>query len=283
MSSVQLEEILEGVRSGKIVPYLGPGVLADVTNARDGRPIPAEDEALILALNGGMPLHWKLMEEFPRAAMHLELKKGRKFLESFLNGLYRATPWTGGAVHEWLAALDLPYIIDTNRDLRLQDLYSARPHTLIAGIARIAGTDYRFRLWEHDGYDYSTVALDAVNPALPILFKPLGTARPTPTYIASDADFVDYITELMGGFGVPRFVKQYRQDKQYLVMGLRLTRDTQRMILSDLIVDAASPAGWVLIANPTAKERRYCASKDLGIIECEIADLLAAAASTSVS
>ena len=145
----------------------------------------------------------------------------------------------------------------------MQDLYSARPHTLIAGIARIAGTDYRFRLWEHDGYDYSTVALDAVNPALPILFKPLGTSRPDPTYIASDADFVDYITELMGGFGVPRFVKQYRQDKQYLVMGLRLTRDTQRMILSDLIVDAASPAGWVLIANPTAKERRYCDSKDL--------------------
>ena len=34
MSSVQLEEILEGVRSGKIVPYLGPGVLADVTSAR---------------------------------------------------------------------------------------------------------------------------------------------------------------------------------------------------------------------------------------------------------
>ena len=105
-------------------------------------------------MNGGRPLNWKLMEEFPRAAMHLELKKGRKFLESFLNGLYRATPWTGGAVHEWLAALDLPYVIDTNRDLRLQDLYSARPHTLIAGIARIAGTDYRFRLWEHDGYDY---------------------------------------------------------------------------------------------------------------------------------
>jgi hypothetical protein len=283
MSSVQLEEVLEGVRSGTVVPYLGPGVLADVTNAVDGHLIPAEDEALILAMNGGRPLNPKLMEEFPRAAMHLELKKGRKFLEDFLNGLYGATPWTGGAVSEWLAALALPYVIDTNRDLRLQELYSARPHTLVAGIARIAGTDYRFRLWEHDGSEYRAIELDAVNPALPILFKPLGTPRPDPTYIASDADYVDYITELMSGFAVPHFVKQHRQDKRYLVMGLRLTRDTQRMILSDLIVDAASPAGWVLIANPTAKERRYCSSKDLGIIECGIDDLLAAAASPSLS
>jgi hypothetical protein len=58
---------------------------------------------------------------------------------------------------------------------------------------------------------------------------------------------------------------------------LRLTRDTQRMILSDMIVDAGSPAGWVLIPEPTAKERRYCASKNLEIIECDIPELLAAA------
>ncbi|MDR3632229.1 MAG: SIR2 family protein [Isosphaeraceae bacterium] len=283
MSSGQLEEILEGVRTGKIVPYLGPGVLADVTSAVDGSPIPAEDEALILAMNGGQPLNRKLMEEFPRAAMHLELKKGRKFLTNFLFNLYDTTRWTGGAVHEWLAALGLPYVIDTNRDLRLQDLYANRPHTLVAGIARIAGTDYRFRLWEHDGAEYRAIDLDAVNSALPVLFKPLGTPRPDATYIASDADFVDYITELMGGFAVPHFVKQSRQDKRYLVMGLRLTRDTQRMILSDLIVDAASPAGWVLIANPTAKERRYCESKNLEIVECGIGDLLAAAASQSIS
>ena len=283
MSSVQLEEILEGVRSGKIVPYLGPGVLADVTSARDGRPIPGggrgadpgneRGPAAQLEVDGGVPAG--------RDASGAE--EGPQVPQNFLTGLYDATPWTGGAVHEWLAALDLPYVIDTNRDLRLQELYSARPHTLVAGIARIAGTDYRFRLWEHDGSEYRAVALDAVNPALPILFKPLGTPRPDPTYIASDADFVDYITELMGGFAVPRFVKQYRQDKRYLVIGLRLTRDTQRMILSDLIVDAASPAGWVLIANPTAKERRYCGSKDLEIIECGIDDLLAAAASTSVA
>ena len=114
------------------------------------------------------------------------------------------------------------------------------------------------------------------NPDLPILFKPLGTPRPEPTYIASDADYVDYITELMGGFAVPGFVKEWRQGKQYLIAGVRLKRDTQRMILSDMVVDADSPAGWALIPEPTAKERRYCVSKHIEILECTIPDLLGA-------
>ena len=202
MSNVQLEEILEGVRPGRSCLYLGPGVLADVTSAADGRPIPAGDEALILALNGGQPLNRKLMEEFPRAAMHLELKKGRKFLDELPDEPLRRDALDRGAVHEWLAALRLPYVIDTNRDLRLQDLYSTRPHTLVAGTPGPPGAiplpplgARRLRIPRGQ--------LDEVNPALPVLFKPLGTPRPEPTYIASDADFVDYITELMGGFAVP--------------------------------------------------------------------------------
>ncbi len=76
------------------------------------------------------------------------------------------------------------------------------------------------------------------HPGLPVLFKPMGA--PKPSYIASD---VDNITELMGGLAVPGFVKAQRRGKRYLLLGLRLNRDTERMVLSDLIYDAASPAG----------------------------------------
>ena len=126
MSQLPLEAILAGVRSGTVVPYLGPGVLSDVTGTVDGRRIPADDEALILEMNGGKPLNAKFMREFSRAAMHLELKKGRKFLANFLTNLYGATSWNGGAVHAWLAEESLPYVIDTNRDLGLQNLYANR-------------------------------------------------------------------------------------------------------------------------------------------------------------
>ncbi len=276
-----LDEILSGLQTGQVVPYLGPGALSDVRHALEGRSMPAEDQELILALTGGKPLHPRLMTEFPRAAMHVELKRGRKALSSFLTGLYGVNAWSGGAIHRWLASLAPRYVIDTNRDLRLQELWADRPHTLVVGIARLSADPYRFRIWSYDGAAYREIDAAQADPALPILFKPLGTPRPEPTYVASDADFVDYITELMGGFAVPSFIKQARVGKQYLLAGLRLVRDTQRMILSDLIVDAGSPAGWALIPEPTAKERRYCARKQIEILECGIDALLSAAVPTA--
>ena len=65
-----LDQWQAGLTDGSIVPYLGPGVLADVTSKLDGRPIPATGEQLILAMNNGQPMAPKLMYEFPRAAMN---------------------------------------------------------------------------------------------------------------------------------------------------------------------------------------------------------------------
>jgi hypothetical protein len=102
----------------------------------------------------------------------------------------------------------------------------------------------------------------------------MGSPLPKASYIASDADYVDYITELMGGFAVPPFLKPRRLGKRYLLLGMRLDRDSERMVFSDLIYGAASPAGWALIAEPTDKERRFCARMGIEIIAAEVADLL---------
>ena len=105
----------------------------------------------------------------------------------------------------------------------------------------------------------------------------MGTPKPEANYIASDADYVDFITELMGGFSIPPEVKELRKGKQYLFMGLRLNRDTERMVMSDVIYAAAEPAGWALIQNPTDKERRFCKKQKLELIEADVFDLIGAA------
>ncbi len=172
-----------------------------------------------------------------------------------------------------------PYVIDINRDTQLQASYADTPHTLIRGMARIGGTDYRFRIHGYDGEKYTDNEIDQhdVDPSLPVLFKPMGSPWPDPTYIASDADYVDYITELMGGFAIPDFIKAYRKGKQYLFIGLRMTRDTERMVLSDFIYAAGTPKGWALISEPNDKERRFCDKMGIEIIEADVVDLLGAA------
>ncbi len=264
-----------GLIDGSIVPYLGPGVLADVTSTLDSRTMPASSEQLILAMNNGSPMAPKLMYEFPRAAMNVELKRGRAAVTRFLDTTYGETRWTRAAVHEWLATLHPPYVIDINRDTQLLDSYGGIPHLLILGCARIGGTDYRFKLYVSDGSSYREIPPEQADATLPVLFKPMGAPRPQPSYIASDADYVDYITELMGGFAVPAFIKTRRRGKRYLLLGMRLNRDSERMVLSDLLHDAATePAGWALIADPNDKERRFCKRIGIELIEEEVTALI---------
>jgi len=268
--------LIAGLRDGSIIPYLGAGVLADVRDVATGAPIPADSDSLIIAMNGGKPMAAKLMYEFSRAAMNIELKRGRSTVTKFLTRTYGETAWTRGAVHDWLKEIRAPYVIDINRDTQLQDSYADTPHTVVVGIARLGGSDFRYKLYFWDGAAYQpTTAIDA---SLPILYKPMGTPRPVPNYIASDADYVDFITELMGGFSIPPEVKVLRKDKRYLTMGLRLNRDTERMVLSDVIYAAAQPAGWALIAEPTDKERRFCKKQGLELIEADVFDLIGVAA-----
>jgi hypothetical protein len=279
MTEYNFEQILSGLASNKIVPYLGPGILADVCDAETGSAIPADSESLILAMNGGKPMSARLMYEFPRAAMDLELKKGRSFVNRFLDETYGQHQWSRSSVHEWLAGLKPQYVIDINRDTQLQDTYADTPHTLIRGIARIGGTDYRFRIHHYDGETYKEIEQTEVDASLPVLFKPMGSPLPDATYIASDADYVDYITELMGGFAIPNFLKEYRKGKQYLLLGMRLTRDTERMVLSDMLYAADEPKGWALIPEPNDKERRFCKRLGLEVIEADVQDLIQAAPS----
>jgi len=275
-------DILAGLADGSVVPYLGARALDGVVDAANGRAIPADSDSLILAMNDGRPMAPKLMYEFPRAAMNVELKRGRKAVSKFLDRTYRDTVWSASAPHTWLAEQNLPYVVDSNRDTLLQKAYAERPHTLIVGLARIGGSDYRFKLFQHDGNGegghYQAIEQGEVDVTLPVLFKPLGTPLPESYYIASDADFVDYVTELMGGFGIPAFVKRIRQGKRYLLLGLPLTRDTERMVLSDIIFGAARPSGWALMPTANDKELRFLARMGLQRVPADIADLLAAAA-----
>lgn len=276
MADAQLNELVQGIRSGDIIPYLGPGALSDVVHKETNEPIPASSDSLILAMNGGKPMAPKLMWEFPRAAMNLELKKGRSFIRNFLTETYEHANWSQSKLHKLLADLKPPMVIDINRDTQMQDLYADTPHILIVGIARIGGTDFRYRLFQINEGQYVETTNDKVDRSLPILFKPMGTPRPSGDYIASDADYVDYITELMGGFAIPDFVKEHRLGRRYLAIGMRLTRDTERMVFADMIYGAGTPAGWAMIESPTQKERRFCESKKVEIVEASINDLLEA-------
>ena len=172
------DNIFTGLSDGSVVPYLGAGALNGVIDPATGKAIPADSDSLIIAMNNGQPMAPKLMYEFPRAAMNVELKRGRSAVNKFLDATYRDTQWSTSSLHAWLAQQKLPYIVDANRDTQLQKQYASIPHTLIVGIARMSAKEYRFRLFNYNGTGYTAIEQEAVDTSLPILFKPLGTPLP---------------------------------------------------------------------------------------------------------
>jgi hypothetical protein len=277
MEQQLIDTIKQGLGDGSIIPYLGAQALTGSVNLQSGEPIPADSDSLILAMNGGRPMAPKLMYEFPRAAMNLELKRGRSFVTRFLNTLYGETEWSRAPLHDWLKAIKPACVVDINRDLQLQQSYSDTPHNLMLGIARIGGTDFRYKLYHYDGTKYQEISNEQADPSLPLLLKPMGSPQPEANYIASDADYVDYITELMGGFGVPKFFKAYRKEKRYLLLGLRLNRDTERMVLADLTYDRAGEGGWAVIPTATDKEKRFCRNKlGIEVLDMPLAEFMGA-------
>ena len=79
----------------------------------------------------------------------------------------------------------------------------------------------------------------------------------------------------MGGFAIPDFLKDYRKNKKYLLIGLPLCRDSERMVMSDIVYSASEPKGWFLRKNPTPKEIRYSAKMGFELIEADCQDFLA--------
>ncbi len=260
-------ELLDELNRKRLVPFLGPGILHDVRHSGTGQPMPADSDSLILALNQGKPMAPKLMYEFPRAAMNLELKKGRSFVEKGLTRIYGDTQWTRAAVHDWLATWMPPYVIDINRDSQLQHTYARTPHLLVRGLARTIGAQVRYSVHQYDEGQYRLIEGEAMPKDLPILFKPMGSTEPTSQFVASDADYVDYITELMGGFAIPPLLKAYRREKRYLLLGLNLNRDTERMVMSEIVLDGAEQRGWAVIKRPGPKQVRCCRRLGLEIID----------------
>ena len=216
----------------------------------------------------------KLMYEFPRAAMNQELKRGRNFLTQFLDKTYGQTKWSRAAVHDWLAEWRPKYVVDINRDTQLQDTYADEEHTLVVGLARIVGTNFRYKVFHYDGSTHFEIPQEQVDKNLPVLFKPMGTPKPESNYVASDADYVDFISELMGGFAMPAFLKEYRQDKKYLLLGLALNRDSERMVMSDITYGANEHRGWFLRKNPTDKEKRFTERLGFELIEIDSQEFL---------
>ena len=223
------------IKEGTLVPFIGMGVFKEV-KCDDGTQIPYDSDSMILSLNGGRAMSPRLMYEYSRAAMNLEQRKGRAYIEAMTNHIFTSKPYPMPHVYHWLKTLMPHYVVDLNLDDSLLKVYEEVDHFLVTGVSRVMAQYDRFIVYMYHSHSktYTRVDKELLNPMLPILFKPLGCIVPEKNFIISDADFVDWLTEAMGGYALPPFLKTYKNDKSYLFLGIDFDRDTFRMVANEI-------------------------------------------------
>ncbi|MDR2034442.1 MAG: SIR2 family protein [Helicobacteraceae bacterium] len=234
-----LADFREGISAGAIAPYLGLEIFKGATDAK-GEKLPSSSDEIIFALNSGRPMSERLMLEYPRAAMAIEQRKGRKSLEALFANIYK-NGFEPLAIHKKIMAFSPKIVVDTNRDGALQSLFNG-DFTLVSGIARVIGNRPRFEAYANN----EPIAPEKVTLDKPLLFKPLGILEPQTQLILSDADFVDWITEAMAGMAAPSAFKLRRADLKWLFLGVNFERDTDRMVASEIIGGESSGGGWLV-------------------------------------
>lgn len=262
-----MDNILEKLQSGELVLFLGMGVFYH-TKATDGFQIPYDSDSMILALNNGRAMSPRLMYEYTRAAMSLEQRKGRDFITQMTNHIYSSKEYELPLAYKLIEKVKPKYIIDTNMDDSIQKVYSDTPHFLITGVSRIMADYDRFvtYLYDTDKNEYVKVAKEELNLDYPIIFKPMGSTIPEMNFIVSDADFVDWLTEAMGGYAMPNILKEYRKDKSYLFLGVDFSRDTFRMVANEITINLKNGISVLDKEELTKKEEKFIKSHDLEIV-----------------
>jgi hypothetical protein len=270
-----IETIKKELRNQSTIPYFGLGVFEGITT-KEGESVPHDSDSLILAMNAGRAMAPRLMYEYSRAAMHLEQRRGVEYMTQLINHIY-TKPFEPTPLHKAIIDMSPRYIIDTNRDTSFQELLAYTPHCLIIGKSRIMGNDYRYEVYEYDveNQKYFLVDEEVLETAQKILFKPMGSPLPNPSFVISDADYVDWLTEAMGGFAVPKVLKTYRKAKKYLFLGTFFDRDTDRMVANELTLDMEG--GYVITDKELGKkEKKFIDKHHLEVIQMSLPEFIKA-------
>lgn len=209
-----LAKVAAELKSGTIVPYLGPG-LTELSQPT----VPMTPEALAAFFGTKVALPRRAKGNAWASAQHIESMKHRSTVSALMteafNPSIEPTP-----LHRYLASLHLPLIVDTWYDATMRSaLLEAQDWGEVQGITRAGiGEDRWYRFYDAAGKETDRAAASTWKT---LLYKPHGSIAPAKNFLISDADYVEVLTEIDIQTPIPDAVKDRRAHRSFLFIGCR--------------------------------------------------------------
>lgn len=257
-----VDEIAREVAEGRVVPYLGPGLFRE----QGGAPFPAAPQELAQWLAARVAVPGRLRGRLTAAAQYIESYKHRKTLVSLMREAFAPEPPVT-PVHRLVATFPrLPLVVDSWYDGAMARALAeaGRAFCLVRGVSRQERPD---RWFEAAGPEGETV-----------LYKPLGCLEPEPSFLLSDSDYVEVLTEIDIQTPIPPVVQELRRGCRFLFLGCRFSEQVDR-IFARQIMKRSSDHHWaVLPGESTRNEARFLAAQNIEPLPLDLGAFAAALA-----
>ena len=274
-----LNAIRTGLQAGRVVPYLGPGMIAPSGQAD---ALPDSHLALAARFAAAVTVPHKIRNNVTAAAQFVENFKHRKTVAGIMQQAFapRVAP---GKLHRYLSVTSKsPLLVHAWYDDLPQQALAPRRDWGMSDWGMIQGLSQaeHFGTWTR-AYRPDGSAADPGEPALwpTILYQPLGSVAPASNFLISDSDFVEVLTEIDIQTPIPAEVQALRAGRSFLFLGCRFATQIER-IFAHQIIKRASDRHWaVLSEEPTRNERRFLERHGIERVELtlpEFAEALAA-------
>lgn len=252
----ELDAIGDALRAGRLIPYLGPAALDMDGAAR----VPTTDEGLVLRLGAGQPVPARIRRNLTAVAQYIENFRHRKTLRARMLEVFDApTPPT--ALHRFLAALDLPMIVDTwYDDALLAALRERKDWGQVQGVSRAEHRDAWFVRFHADG---AAATAEEAAAWRTLIYKPIGCIRPAGNFLVSDSDYVEVLTEIDIQTPIPPEGKAMRETRGFLFLGCRFSTQLERTYARQIMKRSAGPHYAVLDGELTRNERRFIEEQEI--------------------
>ncbi|MDT7838744.1 SIR2 family NAD-dependent protein deacylase [Aquabacterium sp. OR-4] len=261
--------VAEGLAAGTLAPYLGPGLLALCA----GSTPPADPLALAGVLSSKSSVPGKIKNRVTAVAQFIENFKHRKTLVALMTEAYAAQP-APSALHQWLAGLPVPVIVDTWYDDTVRIALTAARGA--AGWSEVQGLSQS----EHFGTWVGWYAADgSASPdelaAPTVLYKPWGGHAPAGNFLISDTDFVEVLTEIDIQTPIPALVQSRRAALGFVFLGCRFNDQLPRAFARQIMKRSGGPHYAVMADEPTRMEARFLEEQGITRIAMSLADVAA--------
>lgn len=249
-----LEHLSAEMAAGRMVPYLGPAVLALGT---DEPPVPAGARELAQLMASRVAVPGRIRNNLWHTAQYIETFRHRVTVDKLLAEIFKPVPQPN-LLHRWIAAQErVPLIVDTWYDGAMSAALAERADWgSVQGASKARRTtDVPWvRAFDAAGQE---VEAEVAQDWATVLYKPHGAAQPDGDVLASDSDYVEVLTEIDLQTPIPGAVKQRRGTCGFLFLGCRFYDQILRTFARCIIRRAGGPHYAVVPDDLTPNEIKF--------------------------